>query len=201
MRRLKEHFSFIKTTLLGGILFLLPVVLLVTFLGKAIQIIMDVLQPIDEFLGIDTIGGIAFLNFISFVVLIFICFIAGIIAQSKPGRKFFQAIEQKLLNIPGYAVLKARVTGNLQYSSTERSMKPVLAKIGTRQQIGFEVSRLASGKIAVFLPKSPDPWSGTLVFINEEEIEPINASIRDTLQIFESLGIDAERILNASKES
>jgi len=186
--QIQKHYSFLKTTLIGGLVFLLPLVLLVTVIGKGIQIMMMVAEPLDKLIPVESVGGIAFVNLIAIVVVLVLCFVAGFLAESVLGKKLFNSIDSKLLAFPGYALFKARLTGNIGSDLKKKKLNPVMVKLGPKSQIGFMIEEVPGGRVAVFLPGAPDPWSGAIVFVNEDQAESINAGLRDTLQIFENLG-------------
>ena len=50
---------FLKTTILGGILFLVPIVIFIAVIGKAFLLTDKLPQPIANFLPFATFGGIA----------------------------------------------------------------------------------------------------------------------------------------------
>lgn len=51
--------NFIKTTAIGGLLFLVPIVVLAVIPKKAYNIMMLVAVPLDRLIPIETIGGVA----------------------------------------------------------------------------------------------------------------------------------------------
>jgi len=55
----KKGVPFIMTTVIGGLLFLVPVVFLVIILGKAVGFMMVIAEPMADFLPVDTVGGVA----------------------------------------------------------------------------------------------------------------------------------------------
>jgi hypothetical protein len=50
--------SFIKTTVIGGLIFLIPFVIIVSILGKAIKTMVVVAKPLDKMVQLESIGGI-----------------------------------------------------------------------------------------------------------------------------------------------
>ena len=50
--------SFIKTTVIGGLIFLIPFVIIVSILGKAIKTMVLVARPLDKMVQLESIGGI-----------------------------------------------------------------------------------------------------------------------------------------------
>ena len=51
--------NFFKTTIIGGLIFLIPIVVLSVILGKALKIMMVVAEPLDKLIPIESIGGVA----------------------------------------------------------------------------------------------------------------------------------------------
>lgn len=49
----------IRTTLVGGIIFLIPLVFVVAVFGKAVQIMKSVAVPIGDLIPIESVAGVA----------------------------------------------------------------------------------------------------------------------------------------------
>jgi uncharacterized membrane protein len=65
---------------------------------------MLVAQPFAKMLPIDAVAGIAIINLIALLIVIFLCFFAGFVARSALGRSAFSWLDSKLMAlIPGYA--------------------------------------------------------------------------------------------------
>ena len=61
----KGGIHFFKTTAIGGLVFLVPVVVLLVVLAKAAGLMMMVAEPMAMWLPIDAIGGVALANVIA----------------------------------------------------------------------------------------------------------------------------------------
>lgn len=187
--------DFIKTMILGGIVFLLPLVLVFAVVSQGLQIMTMITEPLSKLFPIETIAGIAFVNFLAIVAIILMCFIAGFMAKSLLGKRVFESVDKKLLSVPGYALLKARLAGNIGIGVEEGTLIPVLVDLGSRSQIGFSIEGVSEERVAVFLPGAPDPWSGSIVFVSENQIKPLQADIQQTKNVFESLGRNSAELL------
>ena len=77
----KKSSHFIFTTVIGGLIFLVPIVVLALVIAKAMGFMMVVAQPMAEWLPIDTIGGVALANVLAILALIVACFLAGLLAR------------------------------------------------------------------------------------------------------------------------
>ena len=65
---MKGLFRFLKTTLIGGIVFLVPVIIIVAIIGKAFEIMKKVADPLSALIPIDSVGGVVVVNLIAFAL-------------------------------------------------------------------------------------------------------------------------------------
>ena len=108
----RRRVKFIKTTIIGGLLFLVPLVVLVMILAKAVGIMMMIAEPLAGWLPVETIGGVALVNILAAISLVLICFLGGLGAKSVMVQRGIEALESKILaKFPGYVLIKGMVSG------------------------------------------------------------------------------------------
>ncbi|QDT67297.1 hypothetical protein MalM25_01940 [Planctomycetes bacterium MalM25] len=208
---MREHverrLGFAWTTLLGGVIFMLPLAVVGYLLGQAVPIVLAIYNAIHAYLinhekdeiGEVTIGQVAnpdspwtytLLLLISFFILLGGCFVAGMIARRSLGQWFSGWAERYLLLLfPRYAVFKDQLTGNLGGGT----LTPVVVQIGPHSQIAMEVEREENAqegdaRVTVYLPGSPDPWRGRVEIVPARNVTPIDAEYIDVMCAFEQLG-------------
>ncbi len=185
---MENMLRFFRTTIIGGVLFLIPLVFVAVILGKAFQIMLAVAAPLDKLIPIESVGGFAFVNVLAFLILILSCMLAGLVARSPWGKSVYQKIDAFLLQlIPGYAWIKG-VTGSISDEEAEDALKPVFARLDDQFQIGFEIDRTDDGLVVVYLPGAPDPRAGALSFMTPDRIQPIDAGFGEVARSFKKLG-------------
>ncbi len=64
---------FLKTMVVGGVLFLLPIVIFIAVIGKAIQLTDKLATPIARLLPVETIAGLAVVELIAVAILVLRC--------------------------------------------------------------------------------------------------------------------------------
>jgi uncharacterized membrane protein len=179
---------FLKTTVFGGILFLVPIVIFIAIIGKALQITNKLAIPIAGLLGIDKIIGIAVAELLSIGILVMICFIAGLAAKTPRAKKFVQSLEVNVLEkIPAYELLKAKTQSALSFEETE-GMSPIMARFDDSWQLAFEIERIEGGNVVIFLPGAPEPWSGSVCVVTEDRITPLNLKVKSVVNLMKRLG-------------
>ena len=185
----------VKATILGGLVFLVPLVITIVLVGEMFKIMALLATPLSSFIPIDTIGGLATANVITVLSIILVCFIAGKIAMSGTGGKIHRTLDDKLLTLfPRYAFIKGMTEG-LAEDGENKTLQTVLVTFDDQSMIGFEVERGTRGLVTVYLPGSPDPWSGTLAFVEENRVEILDASFQAAISSLRKAGQGAAALL------
>ena len=186
---MKGFFQLIKTTIIGGLIFLVPIIIVVAILGKAFELMIKVAKPLSEWIPLDSIGGVALANILAVLAILLCCLIAGIIAKGDTAKHILKSVESKLLvAIPGYTFVKG-VTDSLDSSEeAAKAFVPVIAKFDDNAQIGFEIERTEKGNVVVYLPGSPNPWSGSVVYVNAGRVELLDMTVPDAINNIRHLG-------------
>ena len=129
--------GFLKTTIAGGLLFLLPLILVVLLFSHAMRIAGRVAHPISEFLTLDKVAGPAGEEGLAVLTLILISVAAGLLARTALGRNLMRWSENSFLGgLPQYRLVKSVAEGLAQIENAE-DLKPALVNIEDAWQIGL----------------------------------------------------------------
>lgn len=192
--------NFLKTTIIGGLLFLVPVVVLVVVIGEAASIMSVIAEPMADLLPIDSIGGVALANIVALVILVVVCFLAGLVARTKRAQKLANTAESMILQrIPGYTMIKG-ITSAFGPEQTA-GLKPVLVSLERAQRVGVEIERVGSDRIAVYFPGSPNAFSGIVQIVGADQVTPLDAPLMSVMDHAEQLGKGAHELLAAAQHS
>jgi uncharacterized membrane protein len=114
----KPKVQFFLSTAIGGVLFLLPVVIMGVVLFKAAGIMMIVATPMADFIPVDSIGGVALANILALLLVILLCFLAGLVARHALAGKVVGQLESKVLvNVPVSKIIE--ITENFGYGAEQ----------------------------------------------------------------------------------
>lgn len=181
----------LRNKLLLGILMLVPLIATVLILVWAFNSVDNILQPI-----IRSTWGVNFPG-IGVAIVLVLAYIAGIIASSILGRKVISFIEGYLDRLPVFGQLyrgirqiirsfaEPRQTGFMQVVFIEYPRKGI-------HSLGFITNELHDTSeekfYTVFIPTSPNPTSGFMEVVREEEIIKTNISVDEALRVVVSAG-------------
>jgi uncharacterized membrane protein len=187
------------TTLVGGIVFLIPVVIVVAVIGKGLGLTSKIAAPLAAWIPMDTVGGFAIGNLLAIATLLLICFGAGLITRRAFGRAISENFEAKLHAIyPRYTVIKG-MTQSLRGDGDIDALSPVLAHFDDNAQIGFEIERTESGLVTIFMPGSPDPWAGAVIHMTADRVEAVDANLKMVNRSLKRLGKGCSAMLGSCK--
>jgi hypothetical protein len=117
-------YSFLKTTFLGGVLFLVPVVVLIAIIAKALEVAKPVVVPLNDALFQGTVAHAYVGDLLAFGLLLVLCFLAGLAAKTSFARKSVDALEKKVLaKVPAYDSLKSKMVATLQSQQEGETMR------------------------------------------------------------------------------
>ena len=192
-----DRVHFVKTTLVGGVLILVPVVLLVMILAKAVGAMRALSEPITQVLPVKTVFGFALVDLIAILILVVACFVAGLAAERTLIRSAVSRLESAvLMKIPGYVLVKGMLNG-LEEDDTHR-LYPVLVAFDDGARIGLEIERLEDARVVVMTPSSPNPWSGEVHIMEAGRIRRLDVPMRDYVQNVQRFGRGMDEVLSGA---
>jgi uncharacterized membrane protein len=169
---MKTISHFVATTVLGGLLFLAPIVVLALVLGKAYDFARRGLQPVAKLIPDRLASGPAATAILAILVIALACFLAGLVAQTLWAKRLVNELEASILSkVPGYEYLKQAGTSVLGVS--ESAEHPVvLVELGGGWRIGVQTDVVGENLVAVFVPNAPNPLSGGVFLVGAERVHP-----------------------------
>jgi uncharacterized membrane protein len=189
--------KFVTATLVGGLMFLVPVVLVSLVLRQAIHSAAKVAMPVAAMLPAGDVMGIHVVTLVAVAVLLSIAFAAGLIARTYVGRRITQWFEESILgSMPQYRMVKSMAEGLTQIESGD-GMRPVLMRTDEYWQLGYRLEDLPGGWVAVFLPAAPTPLSGNVVYVAADRVRPLDLSMTDAMKLVRKVGIGSADALRA----
>jgi uncharacterized membrane protein len=181
-------YRFLKSTMIGGLVVLLPVVVLVAIVGWAVDLAVKVVEPLFARLPDKSVGGVSLVVLIAVVGVILACFLAGIVAETALVRGLGNRAERLALLVPGYALMK-RVGADLIGVEGKRPVRTVLVRFQASCQIGFLMETLPDGQHVVFVPGVPKALVGTLHIVEPDRVRVLSMSVSAALDALGRLGV------------
>ena len=185
----------LENTVVGGLLFLLPLVLVALLLGHAIRLAGKLAKPITDTLQVDAVIGSGGEEVLAIVMLVAVACVAGLVARTKTGRSMKRWAESSFLGgLPQYQMVKSMAEGLAQVEGADGA-RPALINIEEAWQLGYVLEPLGNGWVAVFLPQAPTPLSGNAMYMPEERVRPLTITMVQAMAIVKRMGIGSAEAL------
>ena len=184
---MKALAEFAKTTLIGGILIILPIYVSLLLLAKAAKGLLALLSPITAAIP----ASVESREIMAVLVLAAVCFVAGAIARTGPGLRAKKSFERAVLErLPGYALLRglaARFTGQ----GDGLTFAPALVEIEEALVPALIIEELEDGSYTVLVPSVPTPMAGQLYILPRERVHRVDVPLTTALKVFSKWGTGA----------
>jgi uncharacterized membrane protein len=191
-RRVRRHF-------LTGVLVLLPAYITVFVLWR-------IFSALDRILGQWVVVATGYrIPGVGFVALLLIILAMGAVAGNLFGRRVIHAGEGLVGHVPVmrwiYGTTKQLFATLIEEKSTSFRRVVLVAFPGhgvysmgfvTAESVREVTAALDKRMVAVFVPTTPNPTSGFLLFVPEDETIPLNLSVREGIGYVISAGALAQ---------
>ncbi len=196
MKRLKK---FLKTTVLGGVIALLPMVLTFFFLRWLFRFVTGLIEPLTRMVMEQSKIQEFIANLLVIIIIVLVCFIIGLVVKTRIGRYIQQAIEEQILEIaPGYHLFKETIKQLLGRDRAPFSTVALVEVYGpgsTTMLTGFVTDRHPDGYYTVFVPSALTPTAGIVYHVEKKYVHIIDVSVEDTMRTIISCGMGARQLV------
>ena len=183
----RHALSVARTTLVGGVVFMMPVVVLIVVFAKAGGYLRKLAQPLEKMLPLDRFYGVIVADSILIALFLLACFGAGLLMRLSFANSFVKKAEAGVLwRIPGYGFLKA-VTDSLD-KAHGATLRPVLVRFDDYSQLAFEVDQLPDGRKVIYIPSAPNPRAGSVLVLDKDRVEPVPLTFMAAVRSLRALG-------------
>jgi uncharacterized membrane protein len=167
MRRFRD---FVVSSLVGGLLVLVPLYLAILLLLKAAKSLVGLVRPFAGLLP-DWVPADRLL---SLILVLLVCFLVGSALRTRMGRVARDRVESSLFErIPGYGVLRS-LTQQIAGSGQEKVWKPALVEIEDALVPAFIIEEFEDGRYTIFVPSVPTPLAGAVYVLGPERVHPLD---------------------------
>jgi uncharacterized membrane protein len=192
---MKRMFKLLRTTLVGGVLFLAPIVVVLAILEKALHLAHKLVAPLAVRIPVESVIGLRTPMLLACAMIVLFCFLAGLLARTGFAQGIVNWLESKVLfNLPGYEFFKG-ISESMLGVDKPVSQQVVFAHLEDAWQIGFLIERLDNGLLAVFIPDAPNPHSGAVCFLVPDQVTPADVPSHAMLKCLKRLGAGSNALV------
>lgn len=167
----------IKTSLVGGLVVILPIAILALVFRWIFKQITDAIQPLTNeavaVYGVPEIAG----DMIVVAIILLCCFLVGLVVKTSVGRYLHRIFDGWLQQLaPGYRMIKevvVQIFGDKENSPFSNGQVARVRIFGL--ECPTEVTALVTDKgnngvCTIFMPTGPNPTSGNIYHVHESQV-------------------------------
>lgn len=167
----------IRTSLVGGLVVILPIAILVFVFRWIFKLITDAIQPLtDKAVGIyhipEIIGDLIVVS-----IILLCCFLVGFIVKTSFGKYMHQLFDEHLQRIaPGYRMIKEvviQIFGNKESSPFSNGLVARVRIFGPdcpTEVTALVTDKSKNGIYTIFMPTGPNPTSGNIYHVEASQV-------------------------------
>ena len=188
--------EFVTSTLVGGLLIVVPVYLAVLLLLKGMASVAGLVRPIAALLP----DWIPAEGFFSLVLILAICFLVGVAMRTRSGRAARERLEIAFFErLPGYSLLRS-LTQRMAGDSDESAWTPALVEIEEALVPAFIIEVLDDGRLTVFVPSVPTPLAGAVYVLRPERVHILDVPFTQAIRSVSRWGSGSRDLVAAMQK-
>jgi uncharacterized membrane protein len=185
-------------TLIRGVLFLVPIVLVALLAKEAYRLFHQLFAPVARMFPAERFVGILLEDLVTLAAITLVFLIAGLFVATRPGRVLSDRLERTVLyRVPGYLMVRGAV-GSFpgMDAQTDEQPQPVLVETDEGWAFALQVEPWAANSQyrTVFLPDSPSATSGAVRIVQASRVRSLPISTLALLSCLTRSGAGAEEL-------
>ena len=186
--------NFLINTFIGGLVVMLPIFIFIFLIQWIVIFIGDIVEPIISIFPFEI--NIVLAKILAFAIFILFSFSVGLFIRTNFGTQIIDWFEENTLKkLPLYTTIKETVK-HFVGNDVSPFSKVVMVKPygGETKMLGFVTSELKNDTLAIFIPTSPNPTSGFVVFLPKDKVEYVDIKIEEAMRTIIGLGKGIQEI-------
>jgi len=188
--------EFVTSTLVGGLLIVVPAYLAVLLLLKGMKSAATLVRPFAALLP----DWVPAENLFSLLLVLIICFIVGVAVRTRSGRAVRERMEVALFGrLPGYGLIKS-LTQRLAGDSEESAWTPALIELEDALVPAFIIETLDDGRLTVFVPSVPTPLAGAVYVLSADRVHILDVPFTQAIRSISRWGSGSSDLVAAMRK-
>lgn len=193
----KQLRNFVLNTFLGGVIIILPALVLYSIVTWLLEYINSTASPLTSIITHQLPVSETYASILTLITVFILFSIIGMLVRTRLGSIFYNLFEgATLARIPGYKTIKeliAQVTGD----KTGLFKYVALVKLGGNDYsaTGFIVDEYDDQYVTAFIPCGPNPTTGFIYHIPKKNIERLNVSVEAAMRTVIACGSGSAKFI------
>ena len=192
---MKSIIEFFKTTVVGGLVVVIPLMIIYFIFGELVDLLVALTDPITKELPFPAVINVIIATLIAIGAVVIICFVTGLLVRTGWGGAARDWIENKFLaRMPIYTMIK-NLTHRFVGQSGEQFAPAEVDLYGSDcRLLGLIVEALPDGRVVVFIPLAPTGTVGQVFIVPQERVLKLDATLGSVVNSVTQWGVGTSGI-------
>jgi len=193
---MKGIIEFLKTTALGGLFVVLPVLLLYMLMGEILDLVIGLATPIADLFPKGMFDNLTAPFPVAVILLLGVSFVIGLALRVEIGRSLGGWLERKVFDkLPAYGALKS-LTKAFGEAGEGAAFRPaLLSSPDGVQELIYVVEDHGDGQLTILVPWAPAAFSGFVKIVNEDQVEMLDTHLGEASRVLSQWGVGVREML------
>ena len=193
---MKSIGEFLKTTMIGGLFILVPLLLLEMMLVEIFELVVALARPIADIFPTAWIEAIDAPEVLAVLLILLASFVLGLARKSHIGRRFGRWMERNTVGrLPLYGVLKGLAARLIAIDEGSAFKPAMLVSADGQREFSYVIEDHGDGNATIMLPWAPTPLAGSVKIVPMQQVEVLDASLGDVTRVLSHWGVGTQELI------
>ena len=193
--------TFFKTTIIGGLIVIVPLAILTFVVGDAVNSLITLTKPLTEDLPFGVFANAVIALLFVTAIIIAICFTAGFLLSTLWGMAIKNWLEKNIFErISMYTTLRGLTQKFAGIEGADFPVVEVDLYNSDGRVLGVRVDTLPDERQVVYVPSSPIVTVGQLHILPKTRVTETDLSMTETIGCLSQMGIEARKLYDESSK-
>lgn len=199
---MKNIAEFIKTSLVGGLFVVLPLLLFYLLLAELLELVVALATPIADLFPEGTFDQVSMPLLMGLALIVGASFVFGLALRSAALRRSGRWVEDTLLHrLPLYKAVKSLARGLVGDQEETAFRSAVLHSADEEREIVYVIEEHEDGQLTVLVPWAPASFAGSVKIVGSSRIEMLDTSVGEASKVLGHWGVGARDLVRGKAGS
>jgi uncharacterized membrane protein len=182
--------EFFKTSLIGGLFVLLPLMLFYLLVSELVGLVIALATPLADLFPKGTFDEVEAPLLIAVILIVGASFLFGLTLRSSALRNLGTWVERNVFGrMPVYSAVKSLSRGLLGAKEDGVFKPAVLNSSDGERELVYLIEDHGNGQVTVLVPWAPASFAGVVKIVHIDRIEMLDATLDDASRALAHWGV------------
>jgi len=188
--------DFLKTTLVGGLVIVFPLLVFYLLFGELLDAIIALATPIADLFPEDTFAFIVIPDILAILLILISSFVLGLVVRLRWLARLGSWLESvTLAHLPFYRAVKQLSRGLIGISENDAFRGGMLHNADGSDQLIYLIEELKDKRVVILVPFAPASFTGSVLIVDPDRVTPLDISAGEVSKVIAHWGVGTSETL------